>query len=308
MVAGEASSPREGRGARGATLTRALLLCGAVGDPLFVVVFLILGVTRPGYDPLRHPVSSFAIGERGWLQAANFLLVGASLVACATGLWRALPVGPGRLWGPLLIGLAGVGRVGAGVCITDPVFGYPPTRRSPWPSSRPAAACTAPSRCCSSSACPPPVSSSAADSPASGAGDGPATRCSAASGCWRPSSSQARASPRTRALWASPGPSSACRSRPASSGSCSSPPDRWAERPSDRRRAFATIGSPGRVGRCHASAVMSGARCRRRRVRPLDVTNQAGKPSADRDRRRGDDRPSSSGAVGRRSGGEGGRP
>lgn len=115
----------EERGVRGAAWTRALLRCGVLGPALFMLIVLLLGVSRPGYDALRHPVSSFAIGERGWLQNANFLLVGAALVVCATGLRRALRSGPGRLWGPLLIGLAGVGLFGAGLCTTDPAFGYP---------------------------------------------------------------------------------------------------------------------------------------------------------------------------------------
>jgi hypothetical protein len=38
-------------------VTRALLACGALGGPLFVVVLLIEGATRPGYSPMRHPGS-----------------------------------------------------------------------------------------------------------------------------------------------------------------------------------------------------------------------------------------------------------
>lgn len=34
-------------------------LCGAVGGPLFVIAFLIQGTVRPGYDPMRHPVSGY---------------------------------------------------------------------------------------------------------------------------------------------------------------------------------------------------------------------------------------------------------
>src|SRR5687768_7651289 len=70
--------------------TRALLWCGAVGGPLFVVVFLIAGAVRPDYDPLRHPVSSLALTEAGWVQEANFLLTGALFVAFGFGLRRAL--------------------------------------------------------------------------------------------------------------------------------------------------------------------------------------------------------------------------
>ena len=44
-----------------------LLACGAIGPPLFIAVFLIEGgipaIRPPGYNALRHPVSTFAIGD-----------------------------------------------------------------------------------------------------------------------------------------------------------------------------------------------------------------------------------------------------
>jgi hypothetical protein len=102
--------------------TGALLAIGALGCPLFVLIFLVEGMIRADYDPLRYPVSSLAIGEFGWIQSANFLMVGACFVALAIGARR---VGAGT-WGPRMIGLAGLGLLGAGVFTTDPVFGYPP--------------------------------------------------------------------------------------------------------------------------------------------------------------------------------------
>jgi hypothetical protein len=93
---------------------------------LFIVVFLIEGAVpaiRPdGYSPLRHPISTFAIGEFGWIQVANFLVTGALLVAFAMGVRRA----GGGIWAPVLIGLVGVGLIGAGVFTADPLSGYPP--------------------------------------------------------------------------------------------------------------------------------------------------------------------------------------
>jgi hypothetical membrane protein len=76
-------------------MTKALLVCGAMAGPLFVVVFLFEGATRANYDPLRHPVSSLALGDYGWVQSANFVVTG------------------------LL-------TLGAAVFVTDPVSGYPP--------------------------------------------------------------------------------------------------------------------------------------------------------------------------------------
>jgi len=64
-------------------LARVLLACGAIGPPLFVVVFLIEGATRPGYSPLRHPVSSLEIGASGWTQRTNFVITGLLILAFA---------------------------------------------------------------------------------------------------------------------------------------------------------------------------------------------------------------------------------
>ena len=48
------------------------------------------------------------------------------MLACALGLRRAYSSGRGATWGPILIGIYGLGQVGAGVFVTDPGFGYPP--------------------------------------------------------------------------------------------------------------------------------------------------------------------------------------
>ena len=106
---------------------RILLICGAIGPPLFVAVFLREGSTRPGYDPRRHPVSSLAIGARGWRQVANFVMVGTAIVAFSRGM-RAGRAGAtsGTEWEARLLGVAGSGLIGAGIFSTDPVFGYPP--------------------------------------------------------------------------------------------------------------------------------------------------------------------------------------
>ena len=106
--------------------TKMLLACGAVSGPLFVLVFLVGGLTRARYDSLRHPVSSLALGDWGWTQTANFIVAGLLTLAFAAGLRRALRPGKGSTWGPLLVGVWAVGLLGAGAFVTDPVSGYPP--------------------------------------------------------------------------------------------------------------------------------------------------------------------------------------
>lgn len=108
-------------------LTKALLACGVIGPPLFILVFLIEGATRKDYNALRYPVSSLSIGTSGWTQAANFVVTGLLILALALGLRRALRAGAGSVWGPLLIALTGIGLIGAGFFTTDPLFGYPPS-------------------------------------------------------------------------------------------------------------------------------------------------------------------------------------
>src|SRR5262249_54546412 len=56
---------------------------------------------------------------------ATFILTGLLTLAFAIGLWRVLrPCGV--VWGPGLVGLVGIGLLGAGLFVTDPLNGYPP--------------------------------------------------------------------------------------------------------------------------------------------------------------------------------------
>jgi hypothetical protein len=102
------------------------LMCGAIASPLFIITFLIEGVTRAHYNPLRHPVSSLSIGDLGWIQRANFIILGLLLLSFAMGLWRIFRKPGGSTWGPLLVGFVAVGFIGAGIFTTDPLSGYPP--------------------------------------------------------------------------------------------------------------------------------------------------------------------------------------
>ncbi|WP_308282826.1 DUF998 domain-containing protein [Pseudonocardia nigra] len=105
--------------------TRTLLRCGAAAGPLFVATFLAEGALRPGYDPLRHPVSSLALGPRGWVHVANFATAGALYLAGAVGLARTRDDALCSRVGPVLVGAAAVGLLGSAAFPTDPVSGYP---------------------------------------------------------------------------------------------------------------------------------------------------------------------------------------
>ena len=105
--------------------TRALLICGAIAGPLFSLVWFITGLARTDYDPIRHPVSSLAIGPFGWTQVANFLVTGLLTLALAYGLRDALQSRGGSKWTVIWITAIGIGFLGAGLFVTDPVNGYP---------------------------------------------------------------------------------------------------------------------------------------------------------------------------------------
>jgi uncharacterized protein DUF998 len=94
--------------------------------PVFVTAFLLEGAVRDGYRPLRQPVSSLALGSRGWIQAGNFAATGALFLAGAAGLARASDPATSRRAAPALISAAGAGLIGAALFPTDPISGYPP--------------------------------------------------------------------------------------------------------------------------------------------------------------------------------------
>lgn len=107
-------------------LTRALLLCGAIAGPLYLVVGLVEAFTREGFDITRHDLSLLSNGELGWIHITNLILSGLLVIAGAAGMRQALYAGRGRTWGPLLVGIYGLGLVGAGIFVADPAMGFPP--------------------------------------------------------------------------------------------------------------------------------------------------------------------------------------
>ena len=111
---------------RGDRRSRYLLLGGAIAGPLYLVAGLIQAFIRPGFDIRRHDLSLLANGQLGWIQMANLIVSGLLVVAGAVGMRRALAAGRGRTWGPLLVGVYGIGLIGAGFFTADPALGFPP--------------------------------------------------------------------------------------------------------------------------------------------------------------------------------------
>ena len=105
--------------------TKAFLFCGAISGPFFTTLWFVQGLTRANYDPMRYPISSLSIGEFGWIQVANFIITGLLILAFSVELRRAIRPSD-SVSGPVLVGLVGIGLIGAGIFVTDPLNGYPP--------------------------------------------------------------------------------------------------------------------------------------------------------------------------------------
>ena len=93
---------------------------------MYVVGGALEGLTRDGYDFTRHDLSLLSNGPWGWIHIALLVTTGLLTVAGAVGMQRALRSGPGSTWGPALVGLYGLGLIGAGVFPADPALGFPP--------------------------------------------------------------------------------------------------------------------------------------------------------------------------------------
>jgi hypothetical membrane protein len=98
------------------TRTRWVVACGALGAPLFIVGFLVIGVVKPDYDPVRDFVSEGAIGPGGWMQVTDFVICGLLLTTFSFGLRHTV-----SRWTAWLVRLFGVCLAAAGVFVCDPV-------------------------------------------------------------------------------------------------------------------------------------------------------------------------------------------
>ncbi|GAC1457737.1 MAG: DUF998 domain-containing protein [Ktedonobacteraceae bacterium] len=116
---------RESRQVKTHSLTRRLLLCGAIAGPFFLFTVLIQDYTRPGFDPRLDPLSLLSLGNWGWIQIVNFALAGVLNLLYAVGLWRRLHPGRAGTWGPILIGAYGLGLLVVSIFRTDPANGFP---------------------------------------------------------------------------------------------------------------------------------------------------------------------------------------
>ncbi len=115
-----------GSGEARARTTRRLLLCGVAAGPVYIGVGALQMLIREGFDPTRHALSLMSRGELGWIQISNFMLSGVLVLLGAYGMKRAMEHGRGRVAGPVLLGVYGLGLIGSGVFVADAMDGFPP--------------------------------------------------------------------------------------------------------------------------------------------------------------------------------------
>ena len=102
------------------------LTYGVAGTLLFPITYLVAGAVRPGYDPWQQAISTLSLGPGGWLQRANFVMCGVSVVWLAFVFQKILREGSCAAWYPRVRAIEGVGLVMIGFFSTDPAPGYPP--------------------------------------------------------------------------------------------------------------------------------------------------------------------------------------
>jgi Protein of unknown function (DUF998) len=102
------------------------LTYGVAGTVLFPIIYLIEGATRPGYNAWQQAISTLSLGPGGWIQQANFIMCGVSVIWLAF-VWRQiLKGGVCARWYPIVRGIEGLGLIMIGFFSTDRAPGYPP--------------------------------------------------------------------------------------------------------------------------------------------------------------------------------------
>jgi hypothetical protein len=105
--------------------TRSLVAAGAAAGPVYVGVSLTQALTREAFDLTRHPWSTLANGDLGWIQRTNLAVTGLLVVAFAAGLRTVLGGGRGSRWAPRALTVFGAGMLVAAVFPADPALGFP---------------------------------------------------------------------------------------------------------------------------------------------------------------------------------------
>jgi hypothetical protein len=97
-------------------------LLSTTAATLWFGIIVLLHFIKPEVDPRTRTISEYACTPRGWIMQIAFFCMAVSCWALAAATWKSQP-----MIGPALLVLCGVGFVGAGVFVTDPIL---PTERT----------------------------------------------------------------------------------------------------------------------------------------------------------------------------------
>ena len=93
---------------------------GMLGSALFVLVFTVEGWLRPGYNSLSMFISALSLGQRGWIQIANFISLGLLLALFTWGVARGFKTGKASRWGVILLAVLSALFIISGPFVMDP--------------------------------------------------------------------------------------------------------------------------------------------------------------------------------------------
>jgi hypothetical protein len=113
------------KSAKSTTHNSALLTAGILAGPIYILVGIVEILTRPGFDMTRHDLSLMSNGNWGWVHILMLVVTGLLTITGAFGLRNVIKGKKGGTWGPLALGLYGLGLVGAGIFNADPANGFP---------------------------------------------------------------------------------------------------------------------------------------------------------------------------------------
>ena len=81
---------------------------GMLAPILFVSGFTIAGWLRQGYNPLSTYVSELSLGPRGWIQIANFIILGLLMLVFSRGVAAEFQTGKASKSGPALLAIIAI--------------------------------------------------------------------------------------------------------------------------------------------------------------------------------------------------------
>jgi hypothetical membrane protein len=98
-----------------------LLSCGLMGSIFFTIFYFVEAGISPGYSSMQQAISDLEWVKYGWMQSANFIMLGFFIILFAFGLRKELQKGYGSVALPSLQISVAVGLILSGIFIREPL-------------------------------------------------------------------------------------------------------------------------------------------------------------------------------------------